>query len=166
MSVLAKGVWDAKEWCFLTCLIGGTRSSIGILASSYDLCKALWVYYLSFLFLRYSHFSCSRSHTPSFVGLIASVTKSSCPFLYLLKFILKNTWLNFHTQDCTHQSFVWRLFNILWTCRLNTSRKPRVLLAFVQILLTCVFHFKSLAIVMRRNLIHYFLRFLWPFPPR
>ena len=27
-------------------------------------------------------------------------------------------------------------------------RKPRVLLAFVQILLTCVFHFKSLVIVM------------------
>ena len=36
-------------------------------------------------------------------------------------------------------------------------RKPRVLLAFVQILLTCVFHFKSLVIVMPKYLIFFYV---------
>ena len=38
------------------------------------------------------------------------------------------------------------------------TRKPRVLLAFVHILLTCAFHFKSLVIVTPRYLI-YILRY-------
>ena len=35
MSVLAKGVWNAKECCFLTVLIGGTRSLVGTLAAPF-----------------------------------------------------------------------------------------------------------------------------------
>ena len=60
MSVLAKGVWNAKEWCFLTCLIVGTRSFVGILAAPFSPCKALWFYCI--------YLSSFRSFRSRFVG--------------------------------------------------------------------------------------------------
>ena len=35
---ISERVWNAKPWSFLTCLIGGTMSSVGMLASDLPLC--------------------------------------------------------------------------------------------------------------------------------
>ena len=55
-------------------------------------------------------------------------------------------------QDWAHQSFICCLFYLLWTSVKIRLRKPRVRLALVQILLTCVFHRKSFVIVTPRYL--------------
>ena len=55
-----------------------------------DLCKALWVYYISssFQWFPFKLFQ-NASHTPSCIVYVTACYKSSCSFLYLLKFILE-----------------------------------------------------------------------------
>ena len=65
VGILAKGVWNAKEWCFLTCLIGGGRGGArgGKVICKYTGCtlQTFVMYYdstitLSSFFFRDSHF--------------------------------------------------------------------------------------------------------------
>ena len=69
--------------------------------------------------------------------------KFSCPFLYLLKFILKmytsgsHTELSYSRTGCTSPLYADSLTSCGHVDKL-CLRKPRVLLDFMQILLTCV----------------------------
>ena len=90
VNVSLSGVWKVNEWWFLLRLIGGKRSSVGMLAAPFrPLYKRTRLRSL-LLFLRDSHFSFSSvRHTPSFKAVIAS-NKSSSTILNFFDFLLKN----------------------------------------------------------------------------
>ena len=133
MSILAAGVWKVNEWWFLLRLIGGIRSSVGMLAAPFrPLYKRISL--LSLLrFLRDSHFSFFffqySSHTPSFKVVIAS-NKHSSPILNFFDFLLKNHALGIPStapifQNGANKSPIYCFFYILWTLMKISSQKTK-----------------------------------------
>ena len=95
----------------------------------------------------------SHGHCRKYSEIVITCHESRCALLHAFKFSLKNyTWgipnRTAISQDWAHQSSL-----ASWGQEyLFLLRNPRVMLALVQTLLTCVFHLKLLVIVTPRYL--------------
>ena len=89
----------------------------------------------------------NASHTPSFINIISG-HKPCRTFVNLFQFFLKLIRMGIPDrasilQDLTHHTFISCFLHILGAGERVRLKKPSVLLALVQILMICVFHFKS-----------------------
>ena len=152
-------VWNATEYWFLQCLVLGIRSSVGHpLYSNISLLSFL-------LFLRDSHLTVQECqsyfqfHNCNYLSQIWQ--RAYARFLILpWELHLRGPKPNCHNPGLGAPILYkllllpFNLFNLLSRGQEYKFllRNPRVLLALVQTLLTCVFHLKSLVIVTQRYL--------------